>query len=87
MVGLNSPMKYLQLQEQDKSSDFEQQSPFGDRKYSNTLPQKKGGGYKTNRNIIFRQSMKRYSRRIFREKILIRDANNFDKKLTVVIPK
>ena len=42
----------LQLfKEQDKSSDIEQQLPFGDRKYSNTLPKKKGG-YKTNGNII-----------------------------------
>ena len=34
----------LQVQEQDKTSDIEQQQPFGDRKYSNKLPQKKGGG-------------------------------------------
>ena len=32
-------------QEQDKSSDIEQQPPFGDRKISNIQPQ-------TNRNII-----------------------------------
>ena len=34
--------------------------PYGDRKYSNTLPQKRGGGdYKTNGNIIqFTQSNK-----------------------------
>ena len=31
----------LMLKEQDKSSDIEQQPAFGDRKYSNTLPQKK----------------------------------------------
>ena len=36
--------------EQDKSSDIEQQPLFGDRKYSNTQPQKRG--VKTNRNII-----------------------------------
>ena len=29
-------------QEKDKSFDSEQQQPFGDRKYSNTLPQKRG---------------------------------------------
>ena len=29
-------------QEQDKSSDIEQQSSFGDRKESNTLPQMRG---------------------------------------------
>ena len=29
------------VQKQDKSSDIEQQPPFGDRKYSNTLPQKR----------------------------------------------
>ena len=42
------------VQEQDKSSDIEQQPPFGDRKISNIKPQKKRGGgvYKTNRNII-----------------------------------
>ena len=36
------------LKEQDKSSDIEQQPPFGDHSYSNTLPQNRGGGYKTN---------------------------------------
>ena len=41
------------MQEQDKSSDIDQQPPFGDRKISNIQPQNKGGGgYKTNRNII-----------------------------------
>ena len=39
-------------QEQDKSSDIEQQPPFGDRKISNIQPQNRGGGFKTNRNII-----------------------------------
>ena len=38
--------------EQDKSSDIEQQPPFGDRKISNIQPQNGGGGVKTNRNII-----------------------------------
>ena len=38
---------------QDKSSDIEQQPPFGDRKISNIQPQNRGGGgFKTNRNII-----------------------------------
>ena len=32
----------LPIEEQDKSSDIEQQPPFSDRKYSNTLPQKRG---------------------------------------------
>ena len=31
-------------QEQDKSSDIEQQPPFGDRKISNIQPQNRGGG-------------------------------------------
>ena len=31
------------LQEQDKSSDIEQQPPFGDRKISNIQPQNRGG--------------------------------------------
>ena len=39
------------LEEQDKSSDIEQQPPFGDRQISNIQPQNRGG-YKTNRNII-----------------------------------
>ena len=30
--------------EQDKSSDIEQQPPFGDRKISNIQPQNRGGG-------------------------------------------
>ena len=29
------------MRQKDKSSDNEQQPPFGDRKYSNTLPQKR----------------------------------------------
>ena len=41
----------MNVQEQDKSSDIEQQPSFGDRKISNIQPQKRGG-YKTNRNII-----------------------------------
>ena len=32
--------------EQDKSSDIEQQPPFGDRKISNIQPQNMGGGSK-----------------------------------------
>ena len=32
----------MSIKEQDKSSDIEQQPPFGDRKYSNALPQKRG---------------------------------------------
>ena len=41
------------VEEQDKSSDIEQQPPFGDRKISNIQPQNRGGGgVKTNRNII-----------------------------------
>ena len=40
--------------EQAKSSDIEQQPPFGDCKQSNTIPKMrgKGGGYKTNENIL-----------------------------------
>ena len=37
----------LHFQEQDKSSDIEQQQPFGDRKISNIQPQNRGGeGFK-----------------------------------------
>ena len=32
------------MKEQDKSSDIEQQPPFGDRKISNIQPQNRGGG-------------------------------------------
>ena len=32
------------FQDQDKSSDIEQQPPFGDRKTSNIQPQNRGGG-------------------------------------------
>ena len=35
---------YSDLQKQDKSSDIEQQPPFGDRKISNIQPQNSGGG-------------------------------------------
>ena len=47
-----SNLVQLITQDQDKASDIEQQPPFGDRKISNIQPQNKGGGYKTNRNII-----------------------------------
>ena len=40
------------IHEQDKSSDIEQHPPFGDRNESNTHPQNRSGGYKTNGNII-----------------------------------
>ena len=49
-VGFVTPPPYFE--EQDKSSDIEQQPPFGDRKISNIQPQNWGGEYKTNRNII-----------------------------------
>ena len=63
-----SSVKAMQIQEeQDKSSDIEQQQPFGDRKIRNIQPQNRGG-VKTNRNIIyFWQSMKRCTRRPFRK--------------------
>ena len=44
-------LPFYTLKEQDKSSDIEQQPPFGDRKISNIQPQNRGG-FKTNRNII-----------------------------------
>ena len=34
----------VSVEEQDKSSDIEQQPPFGDRKISNIQPQNRGGG-------------------------------------------
>ena len=39
-------MHYFRYVEQDKSSDIEQQPPFGDRKISNIQPQNRGGGVK-----------------------------------------
>ena len=38
------PLLVDYIEEQDKSSDIEQQPPFGDRKISNIQPQKRGGG-------------------------------------------
>ena len=38
------PITDMSLTEQDKSSDIEQQPPFGDRKISNIQPQNRGGG-------------------------------------------
>ena len=50
---LNVQKFSFNIKEQDKSSDIEQQPPFGDRKISNIQPQNRGGGgYTTNRNII-----------------------------------
>ena len=40
------------IQEQYKSSDIEKQPPFGDRKYSNTLPEKGGIQNQRERRII-----------------------------------
>ena len=55
MICRGKMKKYPQyqdtIQEQGKSSDIEQQPPFGDRKISNIQPQNTGG-VKTNRNII-----------------------------------
>ena len=42
MIYLSNSVKE-RLQEQDKSSDIEQQPPFGDRKISNIQPQNRGG--------------------------------------------
>ena len=36
--------KFSSLHEQDKSSDIEQQPPFGDRKISHIQPPNRGGG-------------------------------------------
>ena len=41
-------------QEQDKSSDIEQQPPFGDRKISNIQPQNRGGQNQQEHHIIFK---------------------------------
>ena len=40
-------------QEQDKSSDIEQQPPFGDRKISNIQPQNRGGSKPTGTSYNF----------------------------------
>ena len=44
MKGLQRALQRVCRQEQDKSSDIEQQPPFGDRKISNIQPQNRGGG-------------------------------------------
>ena len=44
------------MQEQDKSTDIEQQSPFGDRKYSNKAASKKGGLQNPTKEIKHGQS-------------------------------
>ena len=43
-VSDSGPHGPLVFQEQDKSSDVEKPLHFGDRKYSNTLPQMRGRG-------------------------------------------
>ena len=43
LLSIQSSKWAILHHEQDKSSDIEQQPPFGDRKYSNALPQKRGG--------------------------------------------
>ena len=42
--GLFPDLYVKQIVEQDKSSDIEQQPPFGDRNISNIQPQNRGGG-------------------------------------------
>ena len=51
--GIVTPNPFC-MQEQDKSSDIEQQPPFGDRKISNIQPQNRGGGlqYQQEHHII-----------------------------------
>ena len=41
----------FEQKEQDKSSDIEQQPPFGDRKISNIQPQNRGGGVQEFRRV------------------------------------
>ena len=43
-ITAGSDQSNFQMEEQDKSSDIEQQPPFGDRKISNIQPQNSGGG-------------------------------------------
>ena len=40
---LSQGIRMCNMKEQDKSSDIEQQPPFGDRKISNIQPQNRGG--------------------------------------------
>ena len=44
MWNMDMSWTVQKIEEQDKSSDIEQQPPFGGRKYSNTLPHKEGLG-------------------------------------------
>ena len=43
ILGIIEISNWRPTQEQEQSSDIEQQPPFGDRKYSNSLPQKRRG--------------------------------------------
>ena len=59
------------IEEQDKSSDIEQQLPFGDRKYSNTLPQKRGEGLQRQKGRDLTQSYDKspYTKKMSRGKV------------------
>ena len=46
MVTNIKTIQKIAFEEKDKSSDIEQQPSFGDRKYSNTLPQMRDGNTK-----------------------------------------
>ena len=70
----------LVLKEQDKSSDIEQQPPFGDRKYSKSLPQMMGRGFtKPTGTYNFDKVWSGAPDGSFGKSFFIRDANNFDK--------
>ena len=64
-------MSYWGLEEQDKSSDIEQQPPFGDRKISNIQPQNRGvtkptgTSYNFDKKIFDKKLKKKKSRHLF----------------------
>ena len=57
------------LKEQDKSSDIEQQPPFGDRKISNIQPRNRGGGSKTEFSKIAINMIKERNKIIIAQKL------------------
>ena len=72
----------FELQEQDKSSDIEQQPPFGDPQIKQYTAAKEGGGgtKPTGTSYNFDKVWSGASDGRFGKKILIRNANNLDIK-------
>ena len=68
------------VQEEDKSSDIEQQPPFGDRKISNIQPQNRGGQNQQEHHIILTKYEAVHPTAVSENNSSSRDANNLDNK-------